>query len=408
MSKLGVSKEDGVNVAAVGTTQCVIKPHHHHYPAPNPQNPPTGHHVHHVTHPPPPSPSPHLNHQLRYHQITVNINQAGQQLLVPTANYGAQPGSLVGNGEGKVGVPWGTGTTYGGLPLGQFTARKPPGGSAGRQALPHTQASCYLHTLPPQEMGKPTNKYYLAAPRTQQPRNLNHREGQGGTNNQIVGMMRVGGGAGTLSVMYTARMTNQPEAVFPPSHVACLPKETYQQPGFHMNNQLIQFTSAPQKHQTQEQFYYPPDQSHALLTQNLYLYQAGPAPQPGFFYASPTALQGINWSSGITDSADAQHVRSGIYGAQGASMVPQGTLQQTTQQHQPLPQISYNNYNVEYGSSLVPGYCKEYNPYLGYNDGATAGTYSSIKSKKPRGEKAIMDIVDPRKGKNISHEIYNN
>ncbi|KAI4473928.1 hypothetical protein M0804_015103 [Polistes exclamans] len=335
MSRLGVSKEDGVNVAAVGTTQCVIRPHHHHYPAPNPQNPPPGHHVHHVTHPPPPSPSPHLNHQLRYHQITVNINQADQQLLVPTANYGVQPGSLVGDGEGNVGVPWGRGTPYGGLPLWQSTARIPPWGSA-------------------------------------------------------------------------ARMTNQPEAVFSPSHDACLPTGPYQQSGFHMNNQLIQSTSAPQKHQTQEQFYYPSDQSHALLTQNLYLYQAGPAPQPGFFYASPTALQGINWSSATTDSADAQYVRSGIYGAQGAAMVPQGTLQQRTQQHQPLPQISYNNYNVEYGSSLVPGYCKEYNSYSGYNDGTTAGTYSSIKSKKPRGKKAIMDIVDPRTGKNISHEIYNN
>ncbi|XP_043492134.1 eukaryotic translation initiation factor 4 gamma 3-like isoform X5 [Polistes fuscatus] len=431
VSRFGVSKEGGVDVASVGTMQCIIGPHHHHhYPAPHPQNPQPGHHVHHATHPPPPSPSPHLNHQLSHHQIAVNINQIGQQLghqapplrvftqnrsefHVPTANYGAQPGGQVGGGGGSVGVPGGRGPPLGGLPLGQSTAGIPPGGPAGGQAPPQAQAPGVqaqqtqgpaptttppVHTPSPQEMGKPTHmqthNYYSAAPRPQQPRNLNHRGGQGGTNNQVVGMAGVAGGAGQPPVMYTAGLTSQPGAVFVPSHVAGIPTGPHQQSVYHMNNQLIQFSSAPQRHQTQGQSYYPPYQPHALLTQNLYPYQAGPAPTPSFFYASPTAPLGINRSSATAVSGGAQHVGSALGGAQGAAMVPQGTLQQTTQQPQPLPQI-------------VPGYYKDYNLYSGYNGGATTGTNSSIRSKKPRGEKAITDIVNPSTGKNISHEIYN-
>ncbi|XP_043492131.1 eukaryotic translation initiation factor 4 gamma 1-like isoform X2 [Polistes fuscatus] len=423
VSRFGVSKEGGVDVASVGTMQCIIGPHHHHhYPAPHPQNPQPGHHVHHATHPPPPSPSPHLNHQLSHHQIAVNINQIGQQLghqapplrvftqnrsefHVPTANYGAQPGGQVGGGGGSVGVPGGRGPPLGGLPLGQSTAGIPPGGPAGGQAPPQAQAPGVqaqqtqgpaptttppVHTPSPQEMGKPTHmqthNYYSAAPRPQQPRNLNHRGGQGGTNNQVVGMAGVAGGAGQPPVMYTAGLTSQPGAVFVPSHVAGIPTGPHQQSVYHMNNQLIQFSSAPQRHQTQGQSYYPPYQPHALLTQNLYPYQAGPAPTPSFFYASPTAPLGINRSSATAVSGGAQHVGSALGGAQGAAMVPQGTLQQTTQQPQPLPQIDL---------------------YSGYNGGATTGTNSSIRSKKPRGEKAITDIVNPSTGKNISHEIYN-
>ncbi|XP_015180094.1 PREDICTED: eukaryotic translation initiation factor 4 gamma 1 isoform X3 [Polistes dominula] len=435
VSRFGVSKEGGVDVAAVGTMQCILGPHHHHhYPAPHPQNPQPGHHVHHATHPPPPSPSPHLNHQLSHHQIAVNINQIGQQLghQAPplrvftqnnyrfvlgsefhAGNYGAQPGGqVVGGGGGSVGVPGGRGPPLGGLPLGQSTAGIPPGGPAGGQAPPQAQAPGIqaqqsqgpaptttppVHTPSPQEMGKSTHmqthNYYSAAPRPQQPRNLNHRGGQGGTNNQVVGMAGVAGGAGQPPVMYTAGLTSQPGAVFVPSHVAGIPTGPHQQSVYHMNNQLIQFSSAPQRHQTQGQSYYPPYQPHALLTQNIYPYQAGPAPQPSFFYASPTAPLGINRSSATAVSGGAQHVGGTLGGAQGAAMVPQGTLQQTTQQPQPLPQI-------------VPGYYKDYNLYSGYNGGSTTGTNSSIRSKKPRGERAITDIVNPSTGKNISHEIY--
>lgn len=44
--------------------------------------------------------------------------------------------------------------------------------------------------------------------------------------------------------------------------------------------------------------------------------------------------------------------------------------------------------------------------YSGYNGGGTTGASSSIRSRRPRGEKAITDIVNPSTGKNISHEIY--
>lgn len=44
--------------------------------------------------------------------------------------------------------------------------------------------------------------------------------------------------------------------------------------------------------------------------------------------------------------------------------------------------------------------------YSGHNGGATSTANSTIKSRKPRGQNAITDIVDPSTGKNISHEIY--
>ena len=44
--------------------------------------------------------------------------------------------------------------------------------------------------------------------------------------------------------------------------------------------------------------------------------------------------------------------------------------------------------------------------YSGHNGGATNTTNNTIKSRKPRGQNAITDIVDPTTGKNISHEIY--
>lgn len=44
--------------------------------------------------------------------------------------------------------------------------------------------------------------------------------------------------------------------------------------------------------------------------------------------------------------------------------------------------------------------------YSGHNGGATSASNSTTKSRKPRGQNAITDIVDPTTGKNISHEIY--
>lgn len=86
VSRYGVSKEGAVGVAVgVGPMHCLLPhcggPHHHHHlSAPHPQNPQPGHNHHvHPVHQPPPSPSPHLNHQLSHHQLTVNINHLSHQ-----------------------------------------------------------------------------------------------------------------------------------------------------------------------------------------------------------------------------------------------------------------------------------------------------------------------------------------
>lgn len=44
--------------------------------------------------------------------------------------------------------------------------------------------------------------------------------------------------------------------------------------------------------------------------------------------------------------------------------------------------------------------------YAAHNGGATNTTNSTTRSRKPRGQNAILDIVNPLTGKNISDEIY--
>lgn len=55
-----------------------------------------------------------------------------------------------------------------------------------------------------------------------------------------------------------------------------------------------------------------------------------------------------------------------------------------------------------------PGWNSNFNSldvYAGHNGGATNAN-SATRSRKPRGQNAIMDIVNPITGKNISDEIY--
>lgn len=90
-------------------------------------------------------------------------------------------------------------------------------------------------------------------------------------------------------------------------------------------------------------------------------------------------------------SGGAQHVTGPLGGAQGAPVVPQGTLQQPAQQTQTLPPM---------GIPLT-----QTDVYAAHNGGPTSAN-STIRLRKPRGQNAIMDIVNPLTGKNISDEIY--
>nr|XP_012148386.1 PREDICTED: eukaryotic translation initiation factor 4 gamma 3-like isoform X3 [Megachile rotundata] len=467
VSRYGVSKEGAVGVAVgVGPMHCPLPhcggPHHHHHlSAPHPQNPQPGHNHHvHPAHQPSPSPSPHLNHQLSHHQLTVNINhlshqqqqqqqtqhqQAPPQYRVVTANarsdfhvsgqnYGTQPGGQVGGGGGSVGVPGGRGPPpLGGLQsIGQSAAGIPPGGPAGGQAPPQTPAPGVqsqqqqgpaptttppVHTPSPQEMGKqahlqpqsqplsqvygptqtrPTSQGYYPGPRPQQPRGISHRGGQGGAGAQVVGMSGVGGGGGQpTAIFHPGGLPVQTGTMYP---VPNLHPSPHQQPVYAMNNQIpLQFGGPPQRHQThQNQSYFPPFQHSAILTaQNIFGYGTPPTPTPQPYYwgtgqPANTPLS-LNRAGASAVTGGAQHVAGPLAGAQGAPVVPQGTLQQPTQQAQPLPPI---------GISL-----SQTDVYSGHNGGASS-TNSTTKSRKPRGQNAITDIVDPSTGKNISHEIY--
>ncbi|CAL7944670.1 unnamed protein product [Xylocopa violacea] len=468
VSRYGVSKEGAVGVAVgMGPMHCLLPhcggPHHHHHlSAPHPQNPQPGHNHHvHPAHQPPPSPSPHLNHQLSHHQLTVNINhlshqqqqqqqtqhqQAPPQYRVVTANasrsdfhvsgqnYGTQPGGQVGGGGGSVGVPGGRGPPpLGGLQsIGQSAAGIPPGGPAGGQAPPQTPAPGVqsqppqgpaptttppVHTPSPQEMGKqahlqpqpqpllqvygpaqtrPTSQGYYPGPRAQQPRGISHRGGQGGTGAQVVGMSGVGGGGG------------QPTTIYHPGGGMVQTGAMYQVPNLHpphqqsvytMNSQIplqVVFGGPPARHQTHQNQYYPQFQHSAIITaQNMYSAFGAPAPTPPYYWPTsqpantPLSLRSAG-ASAVTGGA--QHVAGPLAGAQGAPVVPQGTLQQPTQQPQPLPPMAIS--------------LSQTDVYSGHNGGATSATNSTTKSRKPRGQNAIYDIVDPTTGKNISHEIY--
>lgn len=96
-------------------------------------------------------------------------------------------------------------------------------------------------------------------------------------------------------------------------------------------------------------------------------------------------------ASSNTISGGAQHVAGPLAATQGAPVVPQGSLQQPAQQAQPLPPMG------------IP--LSQTDVYSGHNGGAT-NTNSTTRSRKPRGQNAILDIVNPATGKNISDEIY--
>ncbi|XP_076664476.1 eukaryotic translation initiation factor 4 gamma isoform X6 [Andrena cerasifolii] len=418
---------------------------HHHLPH---------HHQHHSQ-----PQQPHHNPQ-HQPQLLVNVNQpsihspqgyntvvsantprfvpnAGSDFHVSGQNYGTQPGGQVGGGGGSVGVPGGRGPPpLGGLQsIGQSAAGIPPGGPAGGQAPPQTPAPGVqsqqpqgpaptttppVHTPSPQEMGKqahlqpqpqplsqvygptqtrPTSQgFYQPGPRPQQPRGISHRGGQGGTGAQVVGMSGIGGGGGQPTLYHPGGLPVQTGAMY---QVPNLHPGPHQQSVYPMNSQIplqVVFGGPPQRHQThQNQSYYPHFQHSTLLTaQSVFGAYGAPAPTPPPYFwptgqPANTPL-GLSRAGASAVTGGAQHVTGPLAGAQGAPVVPQGSLQQPTQQAQPLPPM---------GISL-----SQTDVYSGHNGGATSTANNTIKSRKPRGQNAITDIVDPTTGKNISHEIY--
>ncbi|XP_019698474.2 eukaryotic translation initiation factor 4 gamma 1 isoform X4 [Harpegnathos saltator] len=456
----------GVGPIGVGHSilpQCNTSHHHqhHHIAATHPPNAQPGHNHHSVHHPvhhqqqQPPLPSPGGPHhplalnlnQIQHHQQQQQQAQTQHQQLqpqfrvitanarsdfhVPGQNYGAQPGGQVGAGGGSVGVPGGRGPPLGGIQtIGQSAAGIPPGGPAGAQApsqapAPGVQAqppqgpapttTPPVHTQP-QEMGKqahlqtqppslpqvyvqtqtrPTNQGYYPGPRPQQQRGLNHRGGQGASGTPVVGMASVGGGGGQPTAIYPhpASLTVQAGAMYVQSQVPGL-HTPHQQSVYPMNNQLPLQFPPPQRHQAhQNQSYYQFQHAPLLTPPNVFGYAHAPSHQPTGYYYSPSNTMSLTRASAASAvSGGAQHVAGPLAGAQGAPVVPQGTLQQPTQQTQTLPPM---------GIPLT-----QTDVYAAHNGGPTNATNSTTRSRKPRGQNAILDIVNPLTGKNISDEIY--
>ncbi|XP_014477093.1 PREDICTED: eukaryotic translation initiation factor 4 gamma 3-like isoform X2 [Dinoponera quadriceps] len=470
MARYGVSKDSPVGVAVgvgpIGVghsilSQCNTSHHHqhHHIAATHPPNAQPGHNHHSVHHPvhhqqqQPPLPSPGGPHhplalnlnQIQHHQQQQQAQTQHQQLQpqfrvitanarsdfhVPGQNYGAQPGAQVGAGGGSVGVPGGRGPPLGGIQtIGQSAAGIPPGGPAGGQAPSqapapgvqsqppqgpaptttppvHTQPQemgkqAHLQTQPPslpqvyvQTQTRPTNQGYYP-PRPQQPRGLNHRGGQGASGTPVVGMASVGGGGGQPTAIYPhpASLTVQAGTMYVQGQVPGL-HTPHQQSVYPMNNQLpLQFPGPPQRHQAhQNQSYYQFQHAPLLTPSNVFGYAHAPSHQPAGYYYSPSNTMSLTRASASAVSGGAQHVAGPLTGGQGAPVVPQGTLQQPAQQTQALPPM---------GIPLT-----QTDVYAAHNGGPTNATNSTTRSRKPRGQNAILDIVNPLTGKNISDEIY--
>ncbi|XP_018310544.1 eukaryotic translation initiation factor 4 gamma isoform X4 [Mycetomoellerius zeteki] len=417
---------------------------HHHHPQHHSQ--PQQHHQ-------PQQQQPHHTPPQHQHQIILNqpvVHSPQTYSAVVTTNtrflnagsefhgnYSAQPGSQVGgNAASNVGVPTGRGPPpLGGIQtIGQSAAGIPPGGPAGGQAPsqaptpgvqsqppqgPAPTTTPPVHTPSPQEMGKqahlqtqqpslqqvyvPTQNrpasqgfHYQTGPRPQQPRGLSHRGGQGASGTPVVGMAGVGGGGG------------QPPAIYP--HPAGLPVQAssamylsqsqvhglhtgpHQQSVYPMNSQIPihQFSGPPQRHQPQNQSFYQTFQPPPPILPNVFAGYAHAPTQHGYYYAASNTMS-LTRASTSAVSGGAQHVAGPLAGTQGAPVVPQGTLQQPTQQAQPLPPMG------------IP--LSQTDVYSGHNGGVT-NTNSTTRSRKPRGQNAILDIVNPLTGKNISDEIY--
>ncbi|XP_018054820.1 PREDICTED: eukaryotic translation initiation factor 4 gamma 3 isoform X6 [Atta colombica] len=351
-------------------------------------------------------------------------------------NYSAQPGSQVGgNAASNVGVPTGRGPPpLGGIQtIGQSAAGIPPGGPAGGQAPSQAPTSGVqsqppqgpaptttppVHTPSPQEMGKqahlqtqqpslqqvyvPTQNrpasqgYYQTGPRPQQPRGLSHRGGQGASGTPVVGMAGVGGGGGQPPTIYPhpAGLPVQASSAMylSQSQVHGLHTGPHQQSVYPMNSQIPihQFSGPPQRHQPQNQSFYQTFQPPPPILPNVFAGYAHAPTQHGYYYAASNTMS-LTRASTSAVSGGAQHVAGPLAGTQGAPVVPQGTLQQPTQQAQPLPPMG------------IP--LSQTDVYSGHNGGVT-NTNSTTRSRKPRGQNAILDIVNPLTGKNISDEIY--
>ncbi|KAJ8665628.1 hypothetical protein QAD02_007290, partial [Eretmocerus hayati] len=107
-----------------------------------------------------------------------------------------------------------------------------------------------------------------------------------------------------------------------------------------------------------------------------------------FFHQPTNAQLPLSRSGTNSVGSSSQHLPSSLAGPQGATIVPPGNLQQTNHQQQ----------NIHSLSVTVP----QTDAYPNFN--STNSSHPS-RSKKPR-TKAIIDIVNPNTGKNISAEIY--
>ncbi|XP_024939403.1 eukaryotic translation initiation factor 4 gamma 1 isoform X9 [Cephus cinctus] len=266
----------------------------------------------------------------------------------------------------------------------------------GKQAHLQAQPPSLQQVYMPNQTRPTSQGYYQPGPRPQQPRGLNHRS-QGGAA-QVVGMPGVGAGGAQPTAMYShhGSIAMQPGAMYLQGQVSSLHTGPHQQGVYPMNNQMpiqVVFTGPPQRHQghQNQSFYqsYPP----ALLAQNMFGFTHGPAPQHGYYYQTPSAPINLGRPGAGAVSGGAQHVGGPLAGAQGATVVPQGTIPQPTQQPQPIPPMA------------IP--LTQTDVYSGHNGGVTNVTNSVPKYQKRRRENAI-DIVDPKTGKKINEDLSDN
>ncbi|XP_034938150.1 eukaryotic translation initiation factor 4 gamma 3-like isoform X2 [Chelonus insularis] len=365
------------------------------------------------------------------------VAHASSDFHVPGQSYGAQPGGQVGGGASSLGVSGGRGppSLSGIQSLGQTTPGLQSGGPAGAQQPPAqtptpgvqqqqpqgppVTTTPPVHTPSPQEMGKQihhpsqsaslqqsyvTNQsravqqgFFPMATRPVQSRNSGHRNSQGSGASHVVSMPGVAGGAGQPPTLYShhgnINVPGTPMLV--PGQVPSI-HTGHHTTMYSVNNQMSQIAFQQHRHQAhQGQQFFTSFPAHALIQPNIFPYTPGPTAQ--FQYCYPphhpqnTAMN-LSRTNTNTMSGGGQHIGGPLAGAQGTAGVPQGTLQQPSQQPQTIPQMAI---------SLTP------TAYTGHSTG-TINSINPTYQKVTARPCALMDIVDPTTGKNVAEDIYRN
>uniref|UniRef100_A0ABD2X3F2 MI domain-containing protein n=1 Tax=Trichogramma kaykai TaxID=54128 RepID=A0ABD2X3F2_9HYME len=248
-----------------------------------------------------------------------------------------------------------------------------------------------MQQIYPGNPNRSSQNYYASGHRNQSSRNVNQRNIQTSNQNQVVNMSGVNSGNQPTALYQHSPIAIQAPAMYvPQGQVPNIHSGTPQQNVYTMANQItMQFAGPPARHQTQNQFSYGSYPSNTLVTTPHFLGYAAGAQHPSVFYhQTPPAQLNFGRTNTNTVNTSSQQLSGGVSGNQGAPLLSTGNSLPPS-----VSQQSFHPLNVSLPQS---------DGYPSYSGGMSN---VSGRTKKTRSN-AIIDIVNPNTGQNISAEIY--